>query len=71
VADDANLGLDILALQQHQGAADGEFADAAAGKSAAEDDAFGVFPIFKLEKAAPHASELLREGFGRPLHDAG
>jgi len=71
VANRANLGFDLGILQQNRGAADGELADAAAGKSAAEHDPLGILPGLELEKPAEHAGELLRKGFDRALHHAG
>ena len=70
VPDDLKLGLEPLVFQQHRRAADGELADAAAGKPAAEHDAVSVFPRLKPEKTAKHDGKLSREGLDRPLHDA-
>lgn len=71
IANDPHLGLDLFVLQQHRSAANRELTDAAAGKSAAEHDAFGIFPGLQLEKATKHAGKFLREGFNRSLNDAG
>src|SRR5689334_18945982 len=70
VADDPDLGLDLVVLQQHRGAADRKLADAAAGKSAAEYDALRMLPGLQLEKSPHHAGKLLGEGLDRALHDA-
>ena len=70
-ADDANLGFDIVGLEQHRGAADGQLADAAAAKAAADHHARCVLPAFELEKAPQHDRQFLRKQFDRALDDAG
>ena len=70
-ADDANLGFDVVGLQQRRGAADCEFADAAAAKAAADHHARCVLPAFELEKAPQYDRQFLRKRFDRALDDAG
>src|SRR5262249_38880629 len=71
VADDLDLGLDLLVLQQQRGPTDRKLADATAGKAAAADETLRVPPFFQFEETLQHAGTLLRKRFDRALHDAG
>ena len=69
VADRQHLDLEVLGLQDDLGARDGEFAEPAVAKAAADHDAFGLLPGLGFEEAAGDVGELLREILDRAVHD--
>ena len=71
VADRDEVDLDAVGFQDHRGAADHEFADAAGAEAAADHDALGVLPALQLEEAADDERQFLREILDRAMHDAG
>ena len=70
IADDLDGDLDLLRLQDHRGAADGELADPAAGKAPADHQPLHILPALELEEAARHQGQFLGEGFDCALDDA-
>jgi hypothetical protein len=55
---DDDFDFDLVSLQDHRGAADGELADAATRKAAPEDDALGILPPLELEEPPRDQREL-------------
>ena len=71
VADRHQVDRDLVGLEDHRRAADGELADPAGAEAAADHDPFGVAPGLELEKAPDDEGELLRKILDRALQDAG
>src|SRR5262249_11165454 len=55
-------------FENHAGAADDQFADAAGAEAAADGQARGVAPRLQLHKPADHLRDVLREILDRALH---
>ncbi len=71
VADQRQVEIRMVFFQQDGGPADGQFADPAAAKAAADHQAFGIAPGLQLEEAPDHRVEFLGEILDGALHDAG
>src|SRR5215470_14384080 len=70
VADDGDLVLDLVCLEDDRGAADRKLADAATGKAAPNDNALGVLTSLELEEASRDNRQLLSELFDCAFHNA-
>ena len=70
VPDRMHLDLVFRPFQQHRGAPDGQFADAAVAQAAADHDALGVAPFLEPHEAADHRRELLGELLDGAEHHA-
>src|SRR6476646_2469542 len=71
VADGHEIDDHLLRFEYHGCTTDGELADPAGAKAAADDDLFRIAPRLELEEAADDEGELLREVLDCALHDPG
>src|SRR5581483_7104488 len=65
------LDVDVVCLEQHGRAADGDFADAAAAQSSADHHAFRIAPALQLEETADHLRQLFGKRFDSAMDHAG
>ena len=70
-ADRHQIDVEILGLEDDVGARDGELADPALPKAAADHDALGIGPRLGLEEPAGHIGQFLRELLDRAMHQGG
>ena len=65
------VDVDLLALQDHRGAADRQLAHPAAAHAAADHDALDLAPVLQLQQRAHHGGEGLGEFLDHAMHQAG
>src|SRR5262249_10368082 len=71
VADGHEIDRHLVRFEDHGCATDGELADPAGAKAAADDDPFRIAPRLEFEEAADDEGELLREVLDCALQDPG
>ena len=70
-ADRHQIDVEVLGLEDDVGARDGDLADPALPKTAADHDALGVRPCLGLQEPAGHIGQFLREFLDRAMHQRG
>ena len=70
-ADRHQIDVEILRLEDDVGAGDGDLADPALPKTAANHDALGIGPRLGLEEPPRHIGQLLGEFLDRAMHQGG
>ena len=70
-ADRHQIDVEILRLEDDVGAGDGDLADPALPKAAADHDALGIGPRLGLQEPAGHIGQFLREFLDRAMHQGG
>ena len=71
VANRLQLDLDAIGFEDDGGAADRQFADAAAAKAAADREPFGIAPRLEFVKAPDHQRKVLGKIFDGTMHQTG
>ena len=70
-ADRHQIDIEILRFEDNVGACDGDLADPALPKAAADHDALCIRPRLGLEKPPRHIGQFLREFLDRTMHQRG